>query len=164
VEIEQIRKVERNSVEEVRNLNDKKKKDKKCKHFNLGHCKYKMKCRFTHPKEVCKEYSEGKCSDTINCPHHHPNLVKVLKVVVDVGEEKHVISLMTLLSVEIKEMKQRCSNVLDVAMTGKKDGVLWSTKLRTCSFISDDWITDKSKVLDQGWSLFDQDSNLNHLV
>ena len=65
-----------------------------------------------------------------------PNLANGLKVAVDEGEDKHVISLMTLLSVEIKEMIQRCLNVLDAAMTGKKDGVLWSTKLRTCSFIS----------------------------
>ena len=72
----------------------------------------------------------------LSVPIAIPNLANGLKVVVDVGEEKHVISLMTLLSVEIKEMKQRCLNVLDAAMTGKTDGVLWSTKLRTYSFIS----------------------------
>ena len=78
MEIEQIRKVERESVEEVPNLNDKKKKDNKCKHFNMGHCKYKMKCRFAHPKEVCKEYSEGNCNDTINCPHRHRHYILIV--------------------------------------------------------------------------------------
>ena len=53
-----------------------------------------------------------------------PNLANGLKVSVDVVEEKHVISLMTLLSMEIKEMIQRCLNVFDAAMTGKKDVVL----------------------------------------
>jgi hypothetical protein len=28
----------------------------------------------------------------------------------------------------------------------------------------DDWIKQKEKVLDQGWSLFEHDGNLNHLV
>ena len=168
VEIEQIRKVERESAEEVPNLDDKKKKDKKCKHFNVGHCKYKMKCRFTHPKEVCKEYSEGKCNDTINCPHRHPKPCKWFK------------------SSSGCSRGETCDFSHDTFVYGdqrndtkvfKCVGCSYDWKERWCvvehkaknmqlyfCLNCDDWIKDKSKVLDQGWSLFNQDGNLNHLV
>ena len=34
-------------------------KKKKCRYSNSGHCKYKMDCKFSHPKEVCKIYFAG---------------------------------------------------------------------------------------------------------
>ena len=46
-------------VEEVREV-ELKNGIKKCRYFNKGYCKYTVKCRYLHPKEVCKNHLEGK--------------------------------------------------------------------------------------------------------
>ena len=34
-------------------------KRKNCRYFNRGYCKYKDKCKFSHPNQVCANYLEG---------------------------------------------------------------------------------------------------------
>ena len=49
-----------------------KKKQKKCKFYNRGFCKYKRKgCRFLHLQQICKEYLEKlKCVNK-DCGDRH---------------------------------------------------------------------------------------------
>ena len=56
--------------------NNKAIKAKKCKYFNRGYCKYKIECRFVHPREICKIYLEGKKGDDKNCKDRHPKVCK----------------------------------------------------------------------------------------
>ena len=59
--------------------NKPKKELKRCKFFNSGYCKYKLECKFSHPKEVCKVYlEEGKCNQK-QCKNRHPKVCKWLK-------------------------------------------------------------------------------------
>ena len=42
-----------------------------CRYFNKGHCKYRERCKFNHPKEICKTYLDcGKC-EIENCRDRH---------------------------------------------------------------------------------------------
>ena len=52
---------------------------KKCKFFNSGHCKYKVKCKFSHPSETCQIYLEGGKCDRKLCEHKHPKVCKWLQ-------------------------------------------------------------------------------------
>ena len=49
---------------------------RKCRYFNKGHCKYRERCKFNHPKDICKTYLDcGKCVIE-NCRDRHPQLCK----------------------------------------------------------------------------------------
>ena len=49
---------------------------KKCRYFNRGHCRYREKCRFNHPKDICKKYIDcGKC-ELKNCSDRHTKACK----------------------------------------------------------------------------------------
>ena len=39
----------------------------KCKHYNVGYCRYKETCKLSHPKEDCENQN---CSDK-KCPNRH---------------------------------------------------------------------------------------------
>ena len=50
----------------------KKYKSTKCRYFDQGFCKYRIKCRYSHPEQTCEQYiMYGQCSEQ-NCPHRHP--------------------------------------------------------------------------------------------
>ena len=51
-----------------------KAESKKCKYFNRGHCKFKLKCRFVHPTEICRTYLEGKTCYEKLCKSRHPKV------------------------------------------------------------------------------------------
>ena len=61
--------------EEILPVGDKNKKRSKFKYYNVGCCKYKVKCKFTHPTEVCKDNVGSKCEDN-KCPSRHPKAWK----------------------------------------------------------------------------------------
>ena len=49
---------------------------KKYKYFNKGHCKYKLACKFAHPREVCENHlGAGKCYEKL-CKSRHPKVCK----------------------------------------------------------------------------------------
>ena len=49
------------------------------RYFNRGHCKYKLKCTFSHPTEICKTHLEGKKCDISLCEMRHPKTFKWLQ-------------------------------------------------------------------------------------
>jgi hypothetical protein len=61
--------------EEISPVSDKWKMGTKCEYYNVGYCKYKIKCRFSHPTDVCKDNVGGKCEYN-KCPKGHPKSCK----------------------------------------------------------------------------------------
>ena len=162
------------SSEKPLDTNEKRKKERKCKYFNCGYCKYKDKCKFSHANKVCEKYLEGKC-DGSECPDRHPKKCKWF-----VGkngcrrnencdfwhgtlaQEDQIIN-------HIQEIeKEENYDCVSCKHTWKEHQfvvkhMVNNTEVYFC-LNCDDWVRDKSKVLDPGWSLFDLDGNLNHFV
>ena len=68
---------EANSYKDISKVSDSKKNAKRCKYFNVGYCKYKEKCKFTHTQEICKAYFDGKCDGKgLSCQERHPKACK----------------------------------------------------------------------------------------
>ena len=67
---------ERGKVNNVRTDTDKdeesqdeveKFKKIKCRYFDKGFCRYRKKCRHSHPQKTCKEYFRSSKCDNPNC-------------------------------------------------------------------------------------------------
>ena len=150
------------------NSGGKSKKAMKCKYYNRGFCKYRGKCRFSHPGEVCDLYVKGECQENV-CAKRHPKACKWLQGVTGC------------------KRGQSCEFSHDIHICGKSFPTkVTSYKCEGCKsdwqesrFVvkhsinnmeiyfclnCEDWIKHKNKVLDEGWSLFDQDGNLNYFV
>ena len=48
---------------------------KKCWHFNNGFCKFKVSCRYEHPKEICQTYQ---CKNQ-SCEKRHPKACRLFR-------------------------------------------------------------------------------------
>ena len=43
----------------------------KCRYYDKGFCKYRTKCRYSHPEQTCEDYIlYGQCTGQ-NCPRRH---------------------------------------------------------------------------------------------
>ena len=162
----------RKAVDDIGSVDKDKKKEKKCRYFNYGHCKYKQKCRFLHPKDVCKGYLEGNCEGS-SCPNRHPKPCKwfggemgcTRKEECDFSHETlafkdqqsnaHKSKSETLKCVSCKSEWKESNCVVEHKIEDKE--------VYFC-LNCEDWVQHKNRVLDQGWSLFDQDGNLNNCV
>ena len=72
-----------------------KKKAKKCKFYNRGFCKYKQKgCRFPHPQQICKEYLNNLKCTIKDCGDRHPSDCKWFEVNRGVSMAKNASSFM----------------------------------------------------------------------
>ena len=180
-EILDVRKVRQNTTErasegEVMESNEGNGNTaKKCKYFNRGHCKYKVRCSYTHPKEICKRYLEqGKCNQ-IKCNERHPKVCKFwstsrngckrgsscnfLHVDLANSETRLGASDMELneefqcISCESQWTEKRC-----VVEHMIKDHVVYFCL--NC----EDWVQHTDEVLEAGWKLFDQAGNLRNDV
>ena len=48
----------------------------KCRYYDKGFCKYRTKCRYSHPEQTCEDYIlYGQCKGQ-NCPRRHPKQCK----------------------------------------------------------------------------------------
>ena len=149
-------------------VSDKSKKEIRCRYFNYGFCKYKEKCRFIHQKEVCKTYVGGKCED-ISCLKRHPRACKYFqgqtgcrrKEACEFSHDELVCGVAT----QEKANHFKCAGCKhdwqESQFVVKHD--IKNMEIFFC-LNCEDWIKDKSKVIDPEWSLFDQDGNLNYFV
>ena len=154
---------------EASELGDKKKKVIRCRYFNYGFCKYKEKCRFVHPKEVCGTYSGGKCEDS-SCLKRHPKACKYFrgqtgckrKEGCDFSHDVLICGVATKDKLDNNYNCAGCKHDWQESQFVVKHYI----KNREIFFClnCEDWIKDKTKVLDHGWSLFDQDGNLKYFV
>ena len=149
----------------------KKGRIKRCRYFNKGHCKYREKCKFYHPKTICKNYLEsGKCEST-DCSDRHPKLCRFwsknkagcrrgsdcdfLHVTLAQHDGKVTVES------KVEETEFKCASCKD-AWTDKNCVVehkLNNHVMYLC-LNCDDWIQDKTKVLDQNFTLLDERGNL----
>ena len=155
-------KVSEKEEESGKNISDKVTKGTKCRYFNSGYCKYKNNCKFAHPSDICKATKSKKdvcqkrhpklckwcsgasgCSRGNSCEYSHDTLVcdDALKSKFQCVSCKHEWE-------ERKFVVQHKINHMEVYFC------------LNC----DDWVKQKEKVFDDGWSLFDHDGNLEYGV
>ena len=159
-EIKELKK-ENVSTEEV--VSEKEKTFKRCRYHNTGYCKYKEKCRFTHPEVVCKDQQcEGK-----RCDKRHPKACKWMEREEGCRRKDHC-----KYSHDIPENKTfrkgntfKCASCKH-AWSQSKFVVKHELNNMQVFFClnCEDWVQDKSKVLEDGWALFDQAGNLRYDV
>ena len=143
---------------------------KKCKYFNKGHCKYKLACKFAHPREVCENHLRtGKCYEKL-CKSRHP---KVCKWWQESGCRRQDCNYLhvTLASDDDKGKNAHesesytcsgCRNCFD-----DKSCVVQHRIENTTLFLClncDGWIQKKEKIIHPGWSLYDQFGDLRRDV
>ena len=145
-------------------VSEKEKVLKRCRYHNTGFCKYKAKCRFTHPEVVCKDQQcEGK-----RCDKRHPKACKWMEREEGCRRKDHC-----KYSHDIPENKKSTNKVNTFKCASCKHA--WSQskfvvkhELNNMQVFfclnCEDWVQDKSKVLEDGWALFDQAGNLRYDV
>ena len=138
---------------------------KKCRYFNRGHCKFKLECRFSHPKEICAKILEVRKCEQHLCKMRHPKPCKW-----DQGrggcrrqdcDYLHV----TLACDDDHQSRAHknypcagCKNCYD-DITCVVEHTVKNTVFLLC-LNCEDWIRRKDMVINPGWSLFDHNGDL----
>ena len=160
---------------EVNQAGNKEGRGRKCRYYNRGHCRNKGGCEFVHPKEICKVYLEGKRCEVKECLERHPKVCEYwLKSNSGCRREGFCDFLHVTVAREDEKIKIGAKEeTLDFECVGCKSS--WEDKRCVVEHIKtnhqvffclncDDWVKDKSKVLEQDWSLFDIKGNLRYDV
>ena len=163
-EISNIKEAKGGNCEEGQMASDKT-KNSKCRYFNSGYCKYKQRCKFLHPKNICKETNceRGKC------PNRHPKACKWYSGATGCrrGEDCDF-SHGTLVCGDKMENQTKNFKCVSCNHTWNETKFVIKHNIKGWEVYfclnCEDWVRSKENVLDQGWSLFDQDGNLNHDV
>ena len=150
-------------------------KDKKCRYFNRGHCKYRERCRFYHEREICQTYLENNKCDRKICRKRHPKVCKFwlrsnqgckrgdecdfLHVTLAQGEQ-NVVNVN-----RVETSIYECAGCKDVwtDRTGVVEHMIGNHTAYFC-LNCDDWIQQKWKVFEEGWTLKDGSGNLRRDV
>ena len=161
------------SADELENKGKyKQKKFKKCKYYNVGYCKYNEKCRFIHPGKTCQNYLEGKCNES-DCPSRHPRACKWYQGAkgcrrIEICKYSHdtlICGEQKLVEAETMDKEFKC---VSCSHTWKESNCVVKHLINNMEVYfclnCDDWVKYKSKVFDQGWSLFDGEGNLNQYI
>ena len=138
---------------------------KKCKYKNRGFCKYKTKCRFVHPDKVCEIYLEKGTCDQRECSYRHPKSCKWLES--NGGcRRKDDCDYSHKIKPAQKEVERFDCVSCKHTWSEEKFVVKHIVKNMEVFFClnCEDWVQYKSNVLDHGWTLFDQDGNLDYNV
>ena len=148
---------------------------RKCRYYNRGHCKYRERCKFYHPRDICKKHLEsGKC-DIKECSDRHPKVCKYWNTSNNGCKRKTECDFLheDLAKTDVKDdiedkqdaMKFECVGCKDY-WTQKNCVVEHEIKNHVVYFClnCDEWIRDKTKVLDENWSLKDEWGNLRRDV
>ena len=144
------------------------KKDKKCKYYNGGYCKYKLKCKFSHPQEICKIYLKGETCDQDSCGNRHPKECKwhqtggcrrkecdFLHVTLACSDEQQIRAHKSYPCTGCK------SCFTDVACVMQY--FVGNTGFFLCLNCVD-WIKHKENIITPGWTLFDSNGDLRRDV
>ena len=142
---------------------------KKCRYYDKGYCKYQKKCRYFHPIEVCKTHLEKqKCKEN-GCRGRHPRACKWFQR--DIGCKRvdcgylHVILAEKENGNTIKSKDYECAGCKNVWQDESCviEQNFENRKVFLC-LNCDDWIVNKSAVLNSDWTLFDQHGNIRQDV
>ena len=139
-------------------------KEKKCKYFNKGYCKFKIKCKFAHSEEICKTYLEGRKCEEAACKDRHP---KVCKWWLKGGCKREDCAYLhvTLVHDDGEQTKAHkyypcysCKNCFD-DRTCVMQYMVQNGTIFLC-LNCDGWIQEKDRIMTPGWSLLDQNGDL----
>ena len=144
-------------------------KDKKCKYYNRGYCKYKAECKFSHPNKICIVYLEGGRCDMKACKERHPKICKWSQVSSGCRRQNCDYLHITLASDDGRQKEAHktfpcvgCKNCYDDATCVVQHSIQ-NTSFYLC-LNCDAWISHKERVLTPGWSLFNQYGELRRDV
>ena len=147
-----------------------KDKEKRCRYYNKGYCKYVGKCRYFHANEICQRHLENlKCSEK-NCNKRHSNQCKWFQKEVGCRRSNCDFLHETLACDDgnknaHKETKYKCEGCKSEF---PKDNYVVKHTIQNMELWfclnCDDFIKDKSKVLNNDWILFDQNGDLRRDV
>jgi hypothetical protein len=146
---------------------------KKSRYFNQGYCKYNIKCKYFHRKEICKDYLEHQKCDAKVFGKRHPRRCKW-----DQSKEGCQRNLSCAYLHGVKS-NQEIGNVGNVDVIGTNDyqcvsyKSVWKNKnclvmheIENTSVLfclnCDDWVINKAAVFDLGWSLLDNEGFLRN--
>ena len=148
-----------------KNVKEVTNKDKKCKYFDKGYCKYKSECKFAHPDKICKDYLEGRKCDLKTCKARHPKVCKwsqqrsgcrrqncdYLHVTLARDDGRHINAHKSFPCVGC----QNCYDDVTCVVQHNIENLSFYLCLNC-----EDWIKHKEKIITPGWSLFDNNGEL----
>ena len=139
----------------------------KCRYFDKGFCKYRRKCRYSHPEKTCEQYIKyGQCSEQ-SCPHRHPKQCKFwqsnqnrckrnlkcdfLHVTMANENDKNEAHKSTYKCVSCKNVWEDKNCVVKHVINGHETFFCLNCE---------DWVQFKTNVYDPNWTLFDKEGYL----
>ena len=135
---------------------------RKCRYFDKGFCKFRVKCRYIHPKRICEDYlRNGKC-EVPGCKERHPEMCRYWGSGKCRRNENCDFLHATLENVdEDKSSTFKCVGCQNV-WTDNTCVVKHNVNGRETFFCLNcqDWIKFKTRVHDKNWTLFDEAGNL----
>ena len=154
-EKEIIIEVKEDTIESIQIGQDEKHKRRKvCRYYNTAYCKYRGECRFFHSDTICKLHIDSGVCRKKECFERHPKTYKWLKCKGGCRQSNCLYS--HVLSSVSKSKSYTCSGCLDTWTKREcvKDYIIYDKAVFFC-LNCDDWIGEKSRVFDQGWTLLD---------
>ena len=151
------------------------KKIRKCRYYDRGYCKYKCDCNYFHSKNICKDYLEnGKCENK-SCMERHPKVCKFwLKSRAGCKRDAACDFLHVTLAQQDKKRKDtELMSEMEFNCIGCQSSwqerrfiIQYNINNQIVNFClnCNDWVKDKSKVLDVNWTMFDDKGNLRYDV
>ena len=137
-------------------------KQRKCRYFNRGFCKYKTKCRFFHPGSVCKEYLRSGTCAIGECNDRHPKACKWLANR-DGCRRKETCEYLhaTLAQGNHENGNFECISCKSAWKSSNcvKEHIIDNMRIFFC-LNCEDWVSNKREVLSEGWTLLDEFGNL----
>ena len=140
-------------------------KERTCRYHNKGFCKYKLKCRYFHSKQICEDYEiHGTCEQK-TCSKRHPEQCKFWNAGKCSRNESCDFLHVTLASGDHRFSLFECAGCKNV-WDDKACVVMQTINGRETFFCLNcqDWIKDKTRVFEQNWTLFDDEGFLRRDV
>ena len=153
------------TVDKVEDVKISRNKIKKCRYFNRGFCKYKTKCRFFHPRENCPEYMKTYKCEVKDCQLRHPKQCKWLSTDAGCKRGSECSYLHDALVRDDVTAVFKCEGCKDV-WTEENYVVQHIINGQRCYFClnCEEWICDKARVFDEGFTLLDEAGNLRYNI
>ena len=144
-------------------------KQKKCKYFNKGRCKYVKRCRNSHPTEICSTYLGGGKCDQSSCQDRHPKICKWW--LGRSGCRRNDCNYLHVTLAHDDDQQKKAHTIFPCAGCKSRyddqscvvQHIVNDTTFLLC-LNCDDWIQHKDMIITPGWTLFDGNGALRYDV
>lgn len=156
VKVSQVKEVAKEQKKTCKSDTEENRK-MKCRYYNRGYCKYKLKCKFSHVRENCAGYLEsGKC-EAKDCPYRHQKQCKWLSTPIGCRRGVKCEYLHVTLASEEETVSYKCEGCKDIWNDGNcVVGHILNEKRCYFCLNCNDWIRHKANVFNEGWTLLDE--------